>query len=273
MSSGPCAGFLSGVAATVFLAGCSLPEPLPLKQLYDRLDSGGLAYFHADFGRLSESPALLEIVEAIGGAAFMTLQADLAAGVVMSAKTQLVIRTESAYTGTLAALGSAHVERLEDRLILINLDSLRPLAEPPSKSLQLPDHDESAAVQIRFLPPSLYELAKLAPEGFNLKFIAKALQDAQAASLTIPSDRLHDIHLTLAAGDAERIAALRESISQSLRFVEAVMRATDRSSVWLPAIESCSIEFSQTAVRVSLPLSDEILSNLQNRLSQPGTDR
>ncbi len=272
-SPGPRAGFFRGVAAAVFLAGCSLPEPSPLERLYGRLDSGGLVYFHADFDRLSASPALRGFVEAIGGGAFEALQPELAAGAVMPAKTQLVVRTRSAYTGTLAALGSASIERLEDRLVLVNLDSRRPLAAPPKESLPLPAIDESAAVQIRFRPPALYALAERAPQGFNLNFIAKALENAQTASVTLPAGSSYDIRLTLAAGGAARAAALRESLSASLQFVEAVTRTADRSSVWLPAIEGCSIELDETAVRLSLPLADGILSDLQGRLSRPGPDR
>ncbi len=269
----PRAGFFRAVAAAVFLAGCSPPQPSPLERLYGRLDGGGLIYFHADFNRLAASPPLHALAAAVGGPALEALQAEFAAGALMPAKTQLVIRVRSAYTGTLAALGSASVEWLEDRLLLVNADSRRPLAKPRKERPPLPDYDESAAVQIRFRPPDLYALAEIAPQGFNLNFIARTLEDAQAASLTVPSERLQSVRLTLLAGDAERAAALRESLSQSLRFVEAVTRAADRSSVWLPAIENCSIAADGTTVRASLPLSDEILSDLQNRLSRPGPSR
>ena len=271
-SAGPRAGFFSGLAATVLLAACSLPETSPLERLYGRLDSGGLIYFHADFNRLAASPALQGLLETIGGGALKTLQAELVAGAVLPAKTQLLIRTRSAYTGTLAALGSASVERIDDRLLLVNLDNRRPLA-PPRESLPLPAPDESAAVQIRFRPPDLYAPAELVPQGFNLNFIAKALENARTASLTVPAECLRCMRLTLAADDAERAAALRETIAKSLQFVGAVTRAADPSSVWLPAIESVSIELDNTAVRISLPLADGILSDLQDRLSRPGTDR
>ena len=272
-SAGPHAGFFRGVAATIFLAACSLPEPSPLERLYDRLDSGGIVYFHADFKHLAASPALRGLVEAIGGGALEALQPELAAGAVMPRKTQLVIRTRSAYEGAAAALGSASVERLGDRLFLVGLDNRMPPAPPPGERTPLPAPDESAAVQIRFRPSDLYALAAVAPRGFNLNFMARTLENARTAALTVPGECLRCLRLTFVAGDAERSAALQESLSQSLLFVEALTRAADPSSVWLAAIENRSLEREKTTVRLSLPLADEILNDLQSRFSRPNPDR
>lgn len=267
------AGFFHGAVATVLLTGCSLPEPAPLEQLYDRLDSGGLLYFHADFGRLSESSALHGLVEAVGGGALQALQPELAAGAVMSAETQFVIRTGSAYTGALAAFSSANVKRLEDRLLLIAMPNPQALAEPLGTGPRLPAHDESAAVQVRFRPMDLYALAAFAPRGFNLNFIAKMLVDARTASLTIPAECLGCMRLALTTDGNENAVALRESIAKSLRFVEAVTRAADPSSSRAAAIENASIERDGATVRVSFPLADELLLDFYSLLSQPTPDR
>lgn len=270
---GPCAGLLRGVAAAILLSACSLSEPSPLERLYDRLDSGGIVYFHADFTRLAASPAWLGLVEAIGGGALEALQPEFAVGVVMPRKTQLVIGGGSAYKGALAALGSASVEKLGDRLLLVGLDNRRPLAPPLKAELPLPPPDGSAAAQIRFRPTSLYALAEIAPRGFNFNFLAKSLENAQTASLIVPGECLRCLRLTLDAGDAARAEALRESLSESLQFIEAVTRAAAPSSAWLPAIEGCSIERGGTEAYLSLELTDGILLDLQNRLSRPETDR
>ena len=264
-------GYLCSLIVCVLLCACSpVPEASPLGELYGYLDADGLVYFHADFQRLSDDPALLALVEQVAGGVLSAVQPQLIAGALLPSKTQFVVRTESDYSGTLAALGSARVEKLADRVIRVDLErqSRVPDGRKPMPRETL---DVSAAVQIRFSPADLYGLAELAPEGFNLNFIAKTLEAADIASLTIPSGQPRYMRLILTATSVEETSTLGDSLNKSLQFVESVTRATDPSNVWLAAIEGATMQFDRTAVQLSLPISNEILNDLEGRLRLPRT--
>ena len=262
------AGYLcTAITCALFCACSTAPNSSPLDELYGYIDADGLVYFHADFQRLSDDPALLALVEQAAGGILSAVQPQLIAGSLLPTKAQFVVRTESAYSGTLAALGSARVEKLAERVIQVDLERQARLPDG-RKPIPRETLDQSAAVQIRFRPADLYGLAELAPEGLNLNFIAKTLEAADIASLTIPSGRPRYVRLILTTTSSEQTSALGDSLNKSLKFVESVTRATDPSNVWLAAIEGVTMQFDRTAVQLSLPISDEILNDLEGRLSQ-----
>ncbi len=267
--SRPHAGHICAAVACALLSACSpAPQASPLEELYGYLDSDAIAYFHVDFQRLSADPALQALVDQGAGGLTKAAEPQLITGALLPTKNQFVIRTESAYSGTLAALGSARVEKLADRLIRVDLE--RKVKVGAARQPIGPESiDESAAVQIRVSPADLYGLADLAPEGLNLNFIAKALEAANIVSLTIPSARPRNVRLILTTASSEQTSALHDSLNKSLQFVESVTRATDPENVWLAAIEGVTMQFDRTAIQLSLPISDELLSDLKGRLSQP----
>lgn len=267
----PCriAGYLcTAITCALFCACSTAPNSSPLEEVYGYLDADGLVYFHVDFRLLSDDPALLALVEQAAGGVLTAVQPQLIAGALLPSKNQFVVRTESDYSGTLAALGSARVEKLAERVIRVDLERQARLPDGRNH-IPLETLDESAAVQIRFRPAELYGLAELAPEGLNLKFIAKTLENAEIASLTILSGQPRYVRLILTTTSSEQTSALGDSLNKSLQFVESVTRATDPSNVWLTAVEGVTMQFDRTAVQLSVPISDEILNDLGGRLSQP----